>query len=255
MTEVNTRVIPEAQRSREALQQRYPKTSSTQGSSHRSPAVCPHSWARKKETSLDLIQRLHFGGAPDGSAQLREAPPAHLHPGIGGPTPALSQPLCPPCCCTPLRSSPAPGGTACRAGRSSSWRTRSKAPHICRSPSASRAATWLGRGGRGPGPGNLRRGPAGANGEAERGEAQRGPRDGERRRHGTAPWVSGSGEGSARLGPRGGGRERGGPGSAAGPGPDPAAAAALRPFGTRPLTQRERKPRGEPRPLRAGWMP
>lgn len=55
----------------------------------------------------------------------------------------------PPCCYTPPRSCPAPDGTACPAGRSSSWRTRSRAPHTCKSPSASRAATWLGRGGRG----------------------------------------------------------------------------------------------------------
>lgn len=33
-----------------------------------------------------------------------------------------------------------------------------------------------------------------------------------------------------------------------------AAGAARRPFGIRPLTQRERKPRGEPRPLGAGWL-
>lgn len=101
-------------------------------------------------------------------------------------------------------------------------------------------------------------------GGAGRGEAQRSPRDGERRRHGplgvgergrigSAPGAAGE----ARLGPRGGGGERGDPGSAPGPGADPAAAAALalKPFGTRPLTQRERKPRGEPRPLGASWMP
>lgn len=35
----------------------------------------------------------------------------------------------------------------------------------------------------------------------------------------------------------------------------PAAAGAARwPFGIRPLTQRERKPRVEPRPRRAGWL-
>lgn len=53
----------------------------------------------------------------------------------------------PPCCCTPPRSCPAPGESACRAARSSSWRRQSRALHICRSPSVCRAGTWwrLGR--------------------------------------------------------------------------------------------------------------
>lgn len=122
-------------------------------------------------------------------------------------------PAHPPCCCTPPRSSPAPGGTACRAGRSSSWRTRSRAPHTCRSPSASRAATWLGRGGRRAGPREPagtpgRGGPGGGTG---RGEAQAGPGTGSGggtarppgcRGAGKAPLGSHSGRGGAARPPR-----------------------------------------------------
>lgn len=77
-----------------------------------------------------------------GSGPERAPPgPAPRQPG--------SEPLPgPPCCCTPPRSCPAPGESACRAARSSSWRRRSRALHTCRSPSVCRAGTWWRRRGR-----------------------------------------------------------------------------------------------------------
>lgn len=212
----------------------------------------------------DLVQRLHFGGHL--TAVHSCPPPTQPRDEAGQPLfcPSPRAHRCPPCCCTPLRSSPAPGGTACRAGRSSSWRTRSRAPHICRSPSASRAATWLGRGAAGlarGASGGTRLERTGRRGGPGRGSARPPGRGAEQARHGTARPPGCRRAEKARLGSRGGGGgaarppgKRGSPGSAPGPGPDPAAAAALRPFGTRPLTQRERKPRGEPRPLRGNWM-
>lgn len=80
----------------------------------------------------------------------------------------------PPCCCTPPRSCPAPGESACPAARSSSWRTQSRALHICRSPFVCRAGTWwrLGRraGRRGSGLGHEKGGEPGL-GPRIRGEA------------------------------------------------------------------------------------
>lgn len=116
----------------------------------------------------------------------RAAPCSPPNPWDGGEDPPRSAPAgpCPPCCCTPPRSCPTPGGTACPAARSSSWRIRSRAPHICRSPSVCRAATWLGRGG-----------PAGAEGSSGLG------RDGARAELGARLMgAQGPAEGSGRAG-------------------------------------------------------
>lgn len=95
------------------------------------------------------------------------------------PCPLGSEPLPgPPCCCTPPRSCPAPGESACQAARSSSWRRRSRALHTYRSPSVCRAGTWWLRRGRSAGPvgSGMRR--AGRESGEEPGLGPKGPKRG-----------------------------------------------------------------------------
>lgn len=164
---------------------------------------------------------------------------------LQGPAPRQlgSEPLPgPPCCCTPPRSCPAPGESACRAARSSSWRRRSKALHTYRSPSVCRAGTWWRRPGRSAGRDDSELLRAGRESDREPGRRLRGPKGG----------GAGAGrDGLARKRGRGDGQRLPGPT----PSFKPASARTTATFRLKPRPAlSERKPR-DPRSGAGRWLP